>query len=155
MPGKGKKIYCKSITAYLDSKGDSYSRQGVSSKEAREETSGFEEQPVTLSTIRAIIVQEVGKTEVEFRQFKEGACKALDALEQKVDSRFGNIVQKSETLDDDQREPYRGLRKLKVTQLSKSAKLDTTLCRVEENYKYLETKSEKLRRIIEDVDNNC
>lgn len=51
-----------------------------------------------------MIVKEVRKIEVEFRQLKGCVCKALDALEQRVDSRFSSTEQNIEDLDDGQRE---------------------------------------------------
>lgn len=65
MPGKPRKIYSKSIIAYLDS---GLPCQGASCEEPREdilESEGKESTPVTLTAVQ-------DRLETEFRQFKEG-----------------------------------------------------------------------------------
>lgn len=105
MPGKEKKTQSKPITAFLNLEGG----KDVSNTTLRLGQLGpLQEQcvdsSITVSAIRQIIVQKVGKIEMEVKQFKNEICKAFDSLECKVDSRLAEILQKIQVLEVTQKE---------------------------------------------------
>lgn len=70
MRGKSKKVYSKSITAYLDSEEEGPRYRGAYHDELGEDCSrseGKEPTQVTVTAIREFL-------ELEFEQFKKGVC---------------------------------------------------------------------------------
>lgn len=118
MQGKGEKVQERSITAYLDS-----DREGHFHMEQQQEQEVEEAAP--LRAIRGIIIQEFGKIEAEFKQFKD-MCKALEVVECSVDSKLTNIA-----LETGQRESNHRIETLRSQVApveNKTAKLDSHAC---------------------------
>lgn len=91
---KGRRVQSRLIRVFLDSDGDNVSGITALAIGSIQHNTGQQEPAVTLNAIRQIIVQEVGKTECEFKHFKDDICKALDSLECWVDSRLVDISQR-------------------------------------------------------------
>lgn len=105
--------------------------------------------PVTLTAINELL-------EIEFKQFKEGMCKAFETLEQRVGTRQSSIGQKIDVLESGPKDIVQKVDKMKsqVVELeTRSNKHDTAFRKVEQDYKYLEIETGKLNRIIDDLDN--
>lgn len=96
-------------------------------------------------------MQEFGKIEVEVKQFMEEACKTLEAVDQRFDSKSSAIVQKFASFEVGQKEFSQRTEKLKgqvVNLESKTTKLDETFRFLEEDFKQLEDDLSNLHRAI-------
>lgn len=92
MPGKGCKVFSRSVVHYLDT-----DVEAEGSSRAERAQSGIDS-PVTLEAIRQIVTQEVGKIETI-----EELCKSMNVWEQKVDSNLTFLTQKIEAIEISQR----------------------------------------------------
>lgn len=159
MPGKGKKVQSKPITAYVNSDGECNLSSSGSSRLCQLElqTESHIGPPVTLNAIAQIVVQEIGKIKSGVKQFKDEICKAFDSLKHWVDSRLLDITQKIQMLEEGQKESVQQVNIIKnqIGQLdNKIVKLDTAFRMVEDDFKLIETGSDRLHWVVEDLDNN-
>lgn len=90
MSHKGKRAQMKAFSAYMET-------EGVQSDVAIDVVHGMDQPGQTsmlVENIKNTIIQEFGKTEVEFHKFKSEICKSLEAIDWKFDTRLTSIKQK-------------------------------------------------------------
>lgn len=142
--GKRRKLQTRPITAFLDLEGDSESivTSLTNSRVVPRDTQQLNSQ-VTLSAIRQIIAQEVGRLETGFKQLQYDMGKAFNYLERRVDLKLSDITHEIDVLDLGQKEALNKVEKVKAYVAiveNRTIKSGTAFQMVLEDFKQLDVK---------------